>query len=254
MTKEEILKSLNDRVANGTKITNIEKGANIPKNSLASVLKGTREMPDKWMARIEVYLSEPPINFDELEALLDWRKEVDAFCEKREWKAEHLIAKIEEFEKRLKYYAESKFELEQKLGEMIANSSSLTTKVYLTPEGIKAKYGFEAYELWLKSSEGQNKPDIAPETEKRIQDTPEFKKGQDGAENGPPDEFIQRHLGKIKELRAHYAEKAAENKAEGEQMPEDLTPIQQAVWRNNQKMKNKTAPKTTFGSTKKDKE
>jgi len=38
-----------------------------------------------------------------------------------------------------------------------------------------------------------------------------------------------------------------------EEMPKGLTPIQQAVWRNNQKMKCKTPPVTQFGVTKKEK-
>jgi hypothetical protein len=74
--------------------------------------------------------------------------------------------------------------------------------------------------------EGQNKPDPAPQIEKRIQDTPEWKKGKEEAENGAHNE---------------------------PQPPEGLTGIALMVWKNDQKLKTqpKATPITQFGVTKK---
>lgn len=91
-----------------------------------------------------------------------------------------------------------------------------------------------------KGKQGQNKPDTAPETE----NVGEYiKRMQEEADKPEKVSYSSKE---------HFNDIA--NGRDIEQMPEGLTPIQQAVWRNNQKMKNKTAPKTIFGSSKKDKE
>jgi hypothetical protein len=136
------------------------------------------------------------LEIDPLSDLIDVRKEQDAFCIERGWNVPDLIEKIKGFEIRIKYYAESKIELEQELGRLL---------------------------------EGQNKTNTAHQIEKRVQDEPEFKNGHQKAEISP------------------------ETGLAIEGMPEGLTAIQQAVWKNNQKMKTKPAPIAGFGLTKKEK-
>lgn len=100
------------------------------------------------------------------------------WCEKRRWKAEELIERVEKLE--------------------------------------------NAYYSLL---EAENKPHTAPQNGFTPLPSTVEEKGQQGAENNA-----------------------------GDEMPPNLSPIQQAVWRNNQKLKNKKPLITQFGSTKKEKE
>jgi|GEM_PF-1146646 len=54
--KEELLKKLNQLVEAGTKKSTLETEIGLPANSLSAVLAGHKEMPDKWIAKIESYL------------------------------------------------------------------------------------------------------------------------------------------------------------------------------------------------------
>jgi hypothetical protein len=159
----------------------------------------------------------PPI--DRLEELLDWGPKIEAFCEKKGFPPSELIEKFEQLE-RDKLFAATQ------LGEFIANSSHVTFKKDMTPHEILEEFGVEAYR---KALEAQNKPHTAPQIEKRVQDEPESKNGHQKAEISP------------------------ETGLAIEGMPEGLTAIQQAVWKNNQKMKTKPAPIAGFGLTKKEK-
>jgi hypothetical protein len=55
MLKIEILQKLTDLVKSGTSKADIERGADIPKNSLSSVLTGVKEMPNKWVEKFGGY-------------------------------------------------------------------------------------------------------------------------------------------------------------------------------------------------------
>ena len=55
----ELIQKLNELVASGTKKRQIEDSIGLPPNSLASVLTGKREMPAKWVAKIQEFLSQP---------------------------------------------------------------------------------------------------------------------------------------------------------------------------------------------------
>lgn len=59
--KEELLKRLNGLVENGTKKSTLEVEIGLPANSLSAVLGGHKEMPDKWIPKIEVYFSKSTI-------------------------------------------------------------------------------------------------------------------------------------------------------------------------------------------------
>lgn len=101
-------------------------------------------------------------------------------------------------------------------------------------------------------STGQNKPLPAPPTEKLAESTLNQNKGKEGAENGGESDPGVMHW--IKKAQSEGKEVGVQPAGPlDDHMPEGLTPIQQAVWRNNHKMKNKSAPITEFGVTKKEK-
>ncbi len=54
--KDELIKKLNQIVDNGTKKSTIETEIELPVNSLSAVLAGHKEMPDKWIPKIQAYL------------------------------------------------------------------------------------------------------------------------------------------------------------------------------------------------------
>lgn len=58
--KEELIKKLNELVEGGAKKSALEEGIGLPQNSLSAVLSGNKEMPDKWVLKIEAYLKPDP--------------------------------------------------------------------------------------------------------------------------------------------------------------------------------------------------
>lgn len=54
--KEELIKKLNGLVEAGTKKSTLETEIGLPANSLSAVLAGHKEMPDKWVIKINNYL------------------------------------------------------------------------------------------------------------------------------------------------------------------------------------------------------
>src|ERR1035437_4616672 len=54
--KEQLIKKLNELVENGTKKSTLETEIGLPANSLSAVLAGHKEMPDKWIDKINKYL------------------------------------------------------------------------------------------------------------------------------------------------------------------------------------------------------
>lgn len=57
--KERLIKKLNELVTSGTKKSTLENEIGLPANSLSAVLAGHKEMPDKWVGKIETYFGEP---------------------------------------------------------------------------------------------------------------------------------------------------------------------------------------------------
>lgn len=57
--KDELIKKLNEIIESGTKKSTLETDIGLPANSLSSVLAGHKEMPDKWIPKIEAYFGEP---------------------------------------------------------------------------------------------------------------------------------------------------------------------------------------------------
>lgn len=57
--KEKLIEQLNKLVEGGAKKSAIENGIGLPANSLSAVLAGHKEMPDKWISKIEKYLTPP---------------------------------------------------------------------------------------------------------------------------------------------------------------------------------------------------
>ena len=55
--KEELLKKLNELVGVGEKKSALEEKIGLPLNSLSAVLNGSKEMPDKWVDKINTYLT-----------------------------------------------------------------------------------------------------------------------------------------------------------------------------------------------------
>lgn len=55
--KDVLLRKLNDLVNSGAKKSILELEIDLPQNSLSAVLSGIKEMPDKWVSKIELYLS-----------------------------------------------------------------------------------------------------------------------------------------------------------------------------------------------------
>ena len=53
--KQQLLKKLNQLVESGTKKSTLETEIGLPANSLSAVLGGHKEMPDKWVPKIESY-------------------------------------------------------------------------------------------------------------------------------------------------------------------------------------------------------
>ena len=54
--KEDLIKKLNQLIESGIKKSTLESEIGLPSNSLSSVLAGHKEMPDKWIAKIENYI------------------------------------------------------------------------------------------------------------------------------------------------------------------------------------------------------
>lgn len=57
---KELIEKLNSIVESGTKKSDIERTLGLPANSLSAVLNGKKEMPAKWVEKIDAYLN-PPI-------------------------------------------------------------------------------------------------------------------------------------------------------------------------------------------------
>jgi predicted peptidase len=106
----------------------------------------------------------------------------------------------------------------------------------------------------------QNKPNTALQTEKEGKTTTKQEKWQEGAENGLKNnsinmEGVENFQQPIQtpNYKEQLAELTGQKGLETDTMPEGLTPIQQAVWKNNQKMKAKKTVVTTFGAGKTEK-
>lgn len=56
---QELVKKLQEMVDAGSKKIELEEAIGLPKNSLSAVLKGTVEMPKKWIPKIEAFLVAP---------------------------------------------------------------------------------------------------------------------------------------------------------------------------------------------------
>lgn len=195
---------------------------------------------------------------DPLSDLIEVRKEQDTFCIKRGWNVPDLLGKIEEFEKRVKYLAESKFEVEQQLGELIANSSHITFKKDMTPHEILEEYGVEAYNQAIAATK---KPNTALKDKKATHIPKKEDKGGKGAKNSAvnyanpykQDSYDAPPLERVQDEPDW--QKGVKEAGIDEQPPEGLSEIQLMVWKNDQKRKNnpKAAPITGFGLTKKEK-
>jgi recombination protein RecA len=59
--KEELIKKLNDKITSGVKKSTLEEEIGLPANSLSAVLAGHKEMPTKWVDKINGYLNTEPI-------------------------------------------------------------------------------------------------------------------------------------------------------------------------------------------------
>lgn len=55
--KQELIKKLTELVESGIKKAILEEQIGLPSNSLSSVLTGKKEMPDKWVVKIQDYLT-----------------------------------------------------------------------------------------------------------------------------------------------------------------------------------------------------
>lgn len=177
MEKKEILESLNEIVYRGTKISKIEKEVGLPQNSLSSVLTGKKQMPNKWVTKLEAFVQSPAIighqkpplpdlwpadlmekiNTDK--AQRDWLTKdalkIYEWCEKKGFSPSELIGKYED--------------LEAKLAQPLIERNREQWGKYLT--------------------ESQNKPFTDLGVEKRTLDTPEWGKGQEKAKNGSKSDF-----------------------------------------------------------------
>lgn len=56
---QELISQLNQLVESGTTKSTLEESIGLPKNSLASVLSGTRDMPESWVPKIQGFLQTP---------------------------------------------------------------------------------------------------------------------------------------------------------------------------------------------------
>lgn len=59
--KEQLVKRLNELVESGTKKSTLEVEIGLPTNSLSAVLGGHKDMPEKWVGKIEAYFSESTV-------------------------------------------------------------------------------------------------------------------------------------------------------------------------------------------------
>lgn len=176
MTKPEIIKSLNELVANGTRKSTIEGAVGLPVNSLASVLTGKKEMPNKWVEKFGGY-------FEKLEvknAGGDVQTAVNTLLETGLIKPKSAA------------FGEGVF-VPSKNMEWIGKVEAWCKGKGFPPSELIEK--FEGLEAQLKETENlipspqsqvhQNKPDPAPQTGKSGKTTPKEEKGKEGAENGP---------------------------------------------------------------------
>ncbi len=62
---KKLIEELNAVVAGGTKKSELERILELPANSLSAVLNEKKEMPDKWIPKIEAYLNHPKVSKDE---------------------------------------------------------------------------------------------------------------------------------------------------------------------------------------------
>lgn len=62
---KELIEKLNFIVASGIKKSELEKILDLPANSLSAVLNEKKEMPDKWVPKIEAYLDTKKVSSDE---------------------------------------------------------------------------------------------------------------------------------------------------------------------------------------------
>lgn len=56
---QELITKLLEMVESGSKKTDLEESIGLPKNSLSAVLKGSVEMPKKWIPKIEAFFATP---------------------------------------------------------------------------------------------------------------------------------------------------------------------------------------------------
>lgn len=82
--KDELVTKL---AALGLKNAQIERDLDLPKNSLSAVINGHKEMPDKWVPKVEAYLlskTEPLAQKEEAKPLRDplrpWIQEIEEYC------------------------------------------------------------------------------------------------------------------------------------------------------------------------------
>jgi hypothetical protein len=227
MEKLELLTKLNGLVQSGTSKAVIEREVGLPKNSLSSVLTGVKEMPNKWVAKFGGYFEKLVVaeGKDSVQIAVNTllSTEMVKRSEGTSWQRACLICgevyAINEFCAK-KGFPPS--ELIEKFDQLEADANTWRLRMAQTAAAIENNPP-------AVTTSTSNKPHTAPQIEKRVQDEPEFKNGHQKAEISP------------------------ETGLAIEGMPEGLTAIQQAVWKNNQKMKTKPAPIAGFGLTKKEK-
>lgn len=70
--KEKLIEKLNAIVDAGTKKSTLESEIGLPANSLSAVLAGHKEMPEKWVSKIEDYLTIPEtLGKDDTQAVVE---------------------------------------------------------------------------------------------------------------------------------------------------------------------------------------
>lgn len=165
---------------------------------------------------------------DPLSDLIEVRKEQDAFCIKRGWNVSDLLEKIESLEAKNIAHGFHDITCSANPAKPMGSegcSCAMYRRAKAAEELLKKTQlvNGELYSKNLRLTD-ENKPKT-PLKDKKAIDVPEKEdNGVKGVENGSV-----------------------------EAMPDGLSAIQQAVWRNNLKMKNKPTPITGFGLTKKEK-
>lgn len=92
--KDDLIKGL---AGLGLKNSQIEKELQLPLNSLSAVLNGKKPMPDKWCAKVRIYLLEknPPAPQEIPKPIKDptrpWIEEIEQYCRSKGFYPDFLI-------------------------------------------------------------------------------------------------------------------------------------------------------------------